>query len=769
MPEAIFIAVISALAAAGLVWYSMQGKSSPQSSAPVPDDPGRLHGLIEATVGTTGETYFYALVRELALFLQVDAVFLASCIDDEIQEYQSLAFWCDGSYIMNHRLSLQHSLRGEGGSFWYLENSASKLFPNVSLLHERFAVSGFFAVKLQDSSGRQIGILAGLNRASLHPEDSDIQMIKLFVARASSELERIRALGETLMEKERAQITLHSIGDGVITTDSSGCIDYMNPIAEALTGWRYHQAMGLSMEAVLHLEDERSGNVIPDPAQHCLAEKRVIAPKTDNVLISRSGERYSIQGTAAPMIDAQGNSIGVVLVFKDVSASRRMQKMMVHQATHDPLTGLANRVEFEQRLDSALQSARDFENTHALLFLDLDQFKVVNDSAGHVAGDELLKQISSLLAGQLRGRDTLGRLGGDEFAVLLENCPLVKAGKVAEMLIDTVREYRFVWDQATYRVGVSIGIVPIRAETVSRKQLMHDADQACYKAKDLGRGCFYIHSQTAASLVSRPGEKLQRKDIDNALAEDRFLLMYQPIIALDADQTLLHRRVEVLLRMLDNENEIVIPGAFLPAASRLGLVTKIDRWVINRLLRAYTHVFVQNPNLVASVNLSSASVADESLIEHLLEVFGNSVVKPEQICFEMSEASFSQDLANASRLIERLHDMGCQVTIDNFGSGLANFSALKDLPLDFIKIEGQLIRDIGKDDVDLTMVTAINQMAHLLNIRTVAENMDNELVLTRLKSIGVDYAQGFYLGDLQPLDTLDSSAVDYRGLEFQLN
>jgi Amt family ammonium transporter len=221
--------------------------------------------------------------------------------------------------------------------------------------------------------------------------------------------------------------------------------------------------------------------------------------------------------------------------------------------------------------------------------------------------------------------------------------------------------------------------------------------------------------------------------------------------------------------MLDNENEIVIPGAFLPAASRLGLVTKIDRWVINRLLRAYTHVFVQNPNLVASLNLSSASVADESLIEHLLEVFGNSVVKPEQICFEMSEASFSQDLANASRLIERLHDMGCQVTIDNFGSGLANFSALKDLPLDFIKIEGQLIRDIGKDDVDLTMVTAINQMAHLLNIRTVAENMDNELVLTRLKSIGVDYAQGFYLGDLQPLDTLDSSAVDYRGLEFQLN
>jgi diguanylate cyclase (GGDEF)-like protein/PAS domain S-box-containing protein len=247
-------------------------------------------------------------------------------------------------------------------------------------------------------------------------------VIKLFAARAAAELERKLALGVTLIEKERAQISLHSIGDGVITTDNKGCIDYMNPAAEALTGWRFHQAMGLSMEAVLHLEDEQSGEVIPDPAQRCLTEKRIIAPKTDNVLISRNGERYSIQGTAAPMVDGQDDSIGVILVFKDVTDSRRVQKMMVHQATHDPLTGLVNRAEFEERLDKALQSAKDFENTHALLFLDLDQFKIVNDSAGHVAGDELLKQVSSLLAGQLRGRDTLGRLGGDEFSVLLENC-----------------------------------------------------------------------------------------------------------------------------------------------------------------------------------------------------------------------------------------------------------------------------------------------------------------------------------------------------------
>jgi EAL domain-containing protein (putative c-di-GMP-specific phosphodiesterase class I) len=297
---------------------------------------------------------------------------------------------------------------------------------------------------------------------------------------------------------------------------------------------------------------------------------------------------------------------------------------------------------------------------------------------------------------------------------------------------------------------------------------MHDADQACYVAKDLGRGCAYTHSEAEASLTSRLGEKLQRKDIDDALAEERFLLLYQPIVALDTDQTLVHRRVEVLLRMLDENNQIITPGAFLPAASRFGLVTQIDRWVIHRVLRAYAHVFVQNPDLVVGLNLSASSIADESLADHLAQMLDDSVVKPGQVCFEMSEASFSHNLANASRLIERLHAMGCQVAIDNFGSGLANFSALKDLSLDFIKIEGQLIRDIGSDDVDLTMVTAINQMAHLLNIRTIAENLDNELVLPKLKSIGIDYAQGYYLSDLQPLDNLGSSVADHSAVEFQL-
>ncbi|MCP4472404.1 MAG: EAL domain-containing protein [Gammaproteobacteria bacterium] len=769
MSEAILIAAVSALVGAALVCYWMrrgEQKATPRQD----DDPrGRLHGLIEATVGTTGETYFFALVRELSLFLRVDAVFLAACVDDEMQSYQTLAYWCDGGYIMNHKLSLQHSPCGESGSFWYMENSACDLFPDATLLKERFHASGFFALKLQDSSGRPIGVLAGIDRAALHPGKDDVQMIKLFAARASSELERKLALGETLMEKERAQITLHSIGDGVITTDSKGCIDYMNPVAEDLTGWRYHQAMGLSMEVVLHLEEEPSGEVVPDPARRCLEEKRVISPQADNVLVSRDGERYSIQGTAAPMIDGQGNGIGVVLVFKDVSASRRMQQMMVHQATHDPLTGLANRVDFEQRLEKALQSAKDFENTHALLFLDLDQFKIVNDSAGHVAGDELLKQISALLAGQLRGRDTLGRMGGDEFSVLLENCPLSKAGKVAQMLIDAIREYRFVWDQKTYKVGVSIGIVPIRAGSISLKQLMHDADQACYVAKDLGRGCAYTHSEADATLTGRLGEKLQRKDIDDALSDERFMLLYQPIVALRPDSTRPRARVEVLLRMLDENNNVVTPGAFLPAASRFGLMTQIDRWVINRVLRFYSHIFMQNPDLVVNLNLSAASIADESLADFILPLFESTVAKPEQLCFEISEVSFNHNFVNATRLTKRLQAVGCGFALDNFGSGLASFAALKDLGIDFVKIDSHLIRNLCSDQVDLAMVEAIHAMAQLLGIRTVAENVDNKAVIAKLKAIGIDYAQGYHLGDLLQLDDLGNAARDLGIFESQFH
>ncbi|MDJ0779989.1 MAG: EAL domain-containing protein [Gammaproteobacteria bacterium] len=769
MVEIITAAVAAASLSGALTWVLIRRWQARAAQRRERDTHDRLQRLIEATVGTTGETYFYALVRELAQYLPIDAVFMAGCVDDETRAYQTLAYWSDGGYVMNHAVSLANCPSGESGGFWYMENSASELFPEAALLRERFKVSGFFAVNLQDSSGRTIGLLAGMNRAALHPESSDIQVIKLFAARAAAELERKLALGETLMEKERAQITLHSIGDGVMTTDHTGHIDYMNPMAEALTGWRYHQAMGLSLKAVLHIEDEKTGEVIPDPAQDCLKEQRVISPKTDNVLISRNGDRFDIQGTAAPMIDSHGAVIGVVLVFKDITDTRRMQKMMVHKATHDPLTGLVNRSEFEQRLEKSLQSAKNFESTHALLFLDLDQFKIVNDTAGHTAGDELLRQISVLLAGQLRGRDTLGRLGGDEFSVLLENCPISKASKVANILIDVIREYRFVWEQKTYQVGVSIGIVPITADSSSRTQLMHDADQACYAAKDLGRGRACVYSGSDDEPAQRAGDKFQRKDIDAALASESFRLLYQPIVALDPERTRLHTRGEILLRMIDDSGAVITPGAFLPLANRHGLMPQIDRWVIERVFSGYPHVFMQNPELVLSLNLSAPSLNDETLADFILQSFEQSVVKPEQICFEISEAAMSHNFASASRLIEQVRAQGCSVALDDFGSGLASFSALKNLEVDFVKIDGNLVRDIESDRVDRSMVESIHAMAQLLKIRTIAENVDDEAIVARLRKIGLDYAQGYYLGDLVELDQLGADIRSGLANEIQVN
>lgn len=733
-------------------------------------DDNRLHSLIEGTIGTTGDTFFYALVRELAQYLYIDAVLVASHTKGDSLSYRTQAYWCDESYVMNQPISIADSPCTGSAGFSFLETGASELFPNSSLLRDRFTAEGFFAVPLQDSSGRQIGLLAGMHRYTLRPGNQQIDIIKLFSARAAAELERSLAVSETLMEKERAQISLHSIGDGVITTDKIGAIDYMNPVAEKLTGWRFHQAMGMSMEAIMHLEDELSGRVIPDPARRCLAEKRVIAPKTDNVLISRSGERYSIQGTAAPMFNSQGNSVGVILVFKDVTDSRRQQKMIVHQATHDSLTGLVNRSEFEERVEKAVASARNFENTHALLYLDLDQFKSVNDSAGHAAGDELLRQVSALLASQLRGRDTLGRLGGDEFSVLLENCPLSTASRVADVLINSIREYRFVWEDKSYQIGVSIGVVAITAEVGDKAELMGWADQACYAAKDLGRGCAYVFTEKDRHRGDQQPAVIDRGDLMLAIANEQFQLLYQPILTLDDETTGIHTRAEVLLRMLDADGEYIAAGAFIPAAIRYGLMKQIDRWVIKKLFEGYSHIFMQNPDLVLNLNLSAQSVGDDSLIDYVTHLFGKTVVSPHQICFELSETVLINNFTSAGILIEQLGKLGCAFALDDFGNGLSSFSYLKNTRVDFIKIDGTLIRDICDDKVDRSMVESINTMAHLMDIKTIAECADSEAVIQLLRELELDYAQGYYLGEPVSMDSFTSlKAVGIAVSEIQVN
>jgi len=745
-----------------LSWQKMSGKPVPEIQATESENT-QLEFLIEGTFGSTGETFFYSLARELAQFLSIDSVILACNEDHQSEDFRTLAYWCDDSYIMNQAVSVLASPCEDVTGFCYLETSASDIYPKSSLLNQQFPVDGFFAIRLLDASGNAVGLLAGMHRCAIRLDKSKIDIIKLFAARAAAELERKLAASDILSAKEKAQATLHSIGDGVITTDGTGCIDYMNPVAEALTGWRFHQVMGMSMEAVLHLEDDITGQVIPDPAMRCLREKRIVAPKSDNVLVSKNGDRYSIQGSAGPMLDSAGNCVGVVLVFKDVTDLHRQQKLMVHKATHDSLTGLVNRAEFEQRLKKALQTAKEFENTHALLYLDLDQFKLVNDAAGHVAGDELLKQVCALLANQLRGRDTLGRLGGDEFSVLLENCPISKASKVANLLIDVIREYRFIWENKTYQVGVSIGIVPITAESNSTAELMTQADQACYAAKGLGRGQSYVYEVKGAELAQQHGETLQVSDLREAIAKQQFQLLYQPVISLDPEKTGTGTRAEALLRMLDPAGNYILPGSFLPAADRFGLMQDIDRWVIGKVFNDYAHLFMQNPDLVLSLNLSASSIVDDSFCDYIVQMFEKTVVSPQQICFEVNETVVTNNLSNIARLIDRVGGMGCKFALDNFGSGLSNFNFIKNLDIDFVKIDGNLVRDISVDVIDNAMVESINNMCHLLGIQTVAECADNESIIRTLKKLGVDYAQGFYLA--KPVSMDDVGGLKLKSYE----
>ncbi|MFT5658216.1 MAG: EAL domain-containing protein (putative c-di-GMP-specific phosphodiesterase class I), partial [Gammaproteobacteria bacterium] len=382
---------------------------------------------------------------------------------------------------------------------------------------------------------------------------------------------------------------------------------------------------------------------------------------------------------------------------------------------------------------------------------------------GHVAGDELLKQVSSLLANQLRGRDTLGRLGGDEFSVLLENCPISKAGKVASALIDAVSEYRFIWEGKTYQIGVSIGIVAITADSTNKVELMKYADQACYAAKDQGRGRFFVFTETNSDQLRRHGENLQLVDLQAAIENERFELLYQPIVALDEDATRIHTRAEVLLRMLDLEGNHIPPGSFLPSADRFGLMKQIDRWVLAKVFTDYPHIFMQNPDLVLSVNLSINSVEDETLTEYILQLFDKKLVQPHQICFEITETALINAMASATRLIERLQTIGCSFALDDFGSSLSTFSMLKKLNVDFIKIDGNFVRDVCDDAIDRAMVESINEMGHILGIQTIGECADSEAILQALRQIGVNYAQGYYIGNPVPLDSV--GAINRRGEE----
>ena len=557
-------------------------------------------------------------------------------------------------------------------------------------------------------------------------------------------------------EKEKAQVTLESIGDAVITADAEGRVEYLNPVAEQLTGWASAEAGGRPVGEVIQLVAESSRQPVENPIVRCLREGRMVEMDEQSLLINRSGIEISIQDSAAPIRDRGGRLVGVVMVFHDVSQERRLQRALVYQASHDALTGLINRREFESRLNEALLAARSRDGvSHVLLYLDLDQFKVVNDTCGHQAGDRLLKQLTSVVQTRIRTTDTLARLGGDEFGVLLQDCTLETAQRIAENLRQAIRDFRFVWQDRVMNVGVSIGLAEITAHSESLAAVMSAADVACYSAKDSGRNRVQTYRQGRAPERHREMQWVSR--INRACEEDRLLLVCQPIVPIRAGVEKL-RHFELLLRMKDENGALVQPSEFIPAAERFNLMPALDRWVVRQACTR--HVYRRGDTgrapFILAINVSATTLNDEQFLDFVLAEMTAADVSPGALCFEMTETAAMSSLANAKHFVRELRERGCRFALDDFGSGLSSFIFLKNLPVDFLKIDGQFMHNVAHDRVDRGLVEAIAQIGQTMGIRTIAERVDSAEVLSRLADIGIEYAQGHYIAAPQPVEALET-------------
>lgn len=555
-------------------------------------------------------------------------------------------------------------------------------------------------------------------------------------------------------ERDLAQVTLASIGDGVITTDEAGVIQYINPVAARLTGWLAHQAKGQLITAVYSLQDENTGQPLPNPIREVLRRSQLLPRREHALLLRRDGGSVPVLDTTAPIRSRDGILIGAVLVFHDVTVTLNLARELTHQATHDALTGIPNRREFERRLTELLNRGDVSEHQHVLCYVDLDQFKIVNDTCGHVAGDELLRQVTQLMRGMLRAADTLARLGGDEFGLILQSCPLERALKLANNLREAIADFRFGWDGKSFSIGASIGLVSIESTQRDLGLLLASADAACYAAKEGGRNRVHVYQADDSSLLEQQGQMQWVSRLQSALDQDRLRLYVQPIYPLfPGSGDKIH--FEILVR-LEEDGKIVLPGAFLPAAERYGLMPRIDQWVVNNTLAWMGDRLRQAGVLdgVYCINLSGASLSDERFRQNLHATLEQLHLPNGSVCFEITETAAVANLSKVVHFIGEVKQLGCLFALDDFGSGLSSFAYLKNLPVDFLKIDGSFVKDIESDPIDLAMVQAINAIGHVMGLKTIAEYVSSEAILERVRELGVDFAQGFHLGEPQPLANL---------------
>jgi diguanylate cyclase (GGDEF)-like protein/PAS domain S-box-containing protein len=597
-----------------------------------------------------------------------------------------------------------------------------------------------FEYRLRRKDGREIVVLE--NARAVHDEAGNIVAHEGTITDIT---ERKRAETRIFEEKERAQVTLQSIGDGVITTDAEGRIDYINPVAQDLTGWNLRAARGKPVKDIMTIVNQHTRASVENPVMRCLEEGRVITLAENSVLITQGGDEVPIQDSAAPIRDRIGNIIGSVMVFHDTSKESRLFRQLSYQASHDALTGLVNRREFENRLAERFKVLQDnSEQTHAVLYLDLDQFKVVNDTFGHGAGDELLRQISETVQPQIRSSDLLARLGGDEFGILLERCSESRAMEIAESIRSSIEGYRFEWKDAFTSVRASIGVVMVTSALDDVATIMSSADVACYSAKDNGRNQVHLYRDSDASVRHEEMKWVSR--ITRAVEDERLELYYQPIIGINDSRAGTHGHYELLLRMRDESGAIVSPNQFIPAAERYNLMSTLDRWVIHKALTELAdRSDGPEARYTLAINLSGTSLSEDRFLDFVVAELSRQELPAGAICFEITETAAISNLARVVHFMQELKKLGCRFSLDDFGSGLSSFTYLKNLPVDYLKIDGHFVSNVVDDTVDESMVKAISEIGQAMGIATIAERVETRQVLDKLGALGIEFAQGYYI------------------------
>ena len=733
-----------------------------QSIIPDVDVDGRIVGYLSVTFDITERKLQEEALRKSELFLK------------EVGDRMALATESGGIGIWESNIATGELIWDARMRQLFGDTSGGRLGP-LALLNQRVhkddlpglqeairqAAEGDrlldrdYRVVLDDGATRH---LRGTARAM---RDADGRVTRLIGT--NWDITELRELAASLAEdRSLLSVTLESIGDAVITTDARGRITWLNPVAERLTGWTSAEAIGRTLIDVFHVVDERTREPAPDPVESCLQQGRRVGLFTHSLLLSRSGEEFGIEDSIAPIRREDGTVLGTVLVFHDVSAQRRLAGEMNWRATHDALTGLVNRSEFEARLARLLQTAQDSGGEHALMYIDLDQFKLVNDACGHAVGDQLLQQVAKLLADVVRTRDTLARLGGDEFAILMERCTVDQAQRVAQKICDRMDDFRFVHEERRFRIGTSIGLVPVDSRwQTTTDAIRQAADTACYAAKEAGRNRVHTWFDTDVAMRERQFEMQWTTRIEHALDEDGFVLYAQRITALRKPARGLH--AEVLLRMRQDGGALVAPGAFLPAAERFHLASRIDRWVLRSVVEWMAALDDPARIELLSVNLSGQSVGDRSFHRWALELLGKAGPRLcGALCLEITETAAVTNIADAARFIDQVRACGVKVALDDFGAGAASFGYLKTLQVDTLKIDGQFVRDLVDDPLDAAAVRCFADVAKVMGLTTVAEFVDKPAVLARLRAMDIDYAQGYLLHEPAPIVELVEEAVTPR-------